>query len=197
MAEGTTVNAAGHLLAQARNNAWANRRLLAACAAVTQEQFTAPLGGFFGSLRATLNHILYVDWYYVDALEGGSLGPAAWRDEEPCKTPGDLQREQAAVDHRLIAFCEGLDDTKLGAPVRLIRAGGDRIERVDRVLLHLFQHQIHHRGQAHGLLSAAGVEPPQLDEFFLNQDRDFRTEELDALGWREEDLWRAWPEPNA
>lgn len=191
------MNAADHLLAQARNNAWANRRLLAACAAVTAEQFIAPLGGFFGSLRATLNHILYVDWYYVDALEGGSLGPAAWRDEEPCKTPDDLQREQAAVDQRLIVFCKGLDDTALGAPVRLIRAGGDRIERADRVLLHLFQHQIHHRGQAHGLLSAAGVEPPQLDEFFLNQDRGFRAEELGALGWREEDLWRAWPGPGA
>ena len=45
-------------------------------------------------------------------------------------------------------------------------------ERVSYLLAHLFQHQIHHRGQAHAMLSGAGVSPPQLDEFFLDYDRD-------------------------
>ena len=189
------MSAPAYLLAQARNNAWANRRLLATCADLSQEDFAAPRGGFFGSLRATLNHILYVDWYYVDALEGGSLGPAAWRDEEPCATAVDLRREQAAVDRRLIAFCESLDEPALGAAVRLIRPGGEKVERADRVLLHLFQHQIHHRGQAHGLLSASAVAPPQLDEFFLNQDGELRQAELEALGWSDESLWKDWPSP--
>ncbi|WP_299621523.1 DinB family protein [Pelagibius sp.] len=178
-----------HFLAQARNNAWANHRLLTACSALTQEDFAAPRGGFFGSLRATLNHILIVDWYYVDALEGGSLGPAAWRDEEPCKTVADLQREQAAVDRRLIEVCAALDEAALEAPMRLIRAAGDKVERTERVLLHLFQHQVHHRGQAHGLLSTTSVAPPQLDEFFLQQDAELRKEELAVLGWAEEALW--------
>jgi uncharacterized damage-inducible protein DinB len=39
------------------------------------------------------------------------------------------------------------------------------------LLLHLFQHQVHHRGQAHVQLQAAGIAPPQLDEFFLDDDR--------------------------
>ena len=189
------MSAPAYLLGQARNNAWANHRLLAACADLSQGDFAAPRGGFFGSLRATLNHILYVDWYYVDALEGGSLGPAAWRDEEPCKTLADLQREQAAVDRRLVAFCEALDEPALGRGVRLIRAGGEKTERVDRVLLHLFQHQVHHRGQAHGLLSAAAVAPPQLDEFFLNQDRALRHADLEALGWSDDVVWKDWPSP--
>lgn len=184
-----------YLLAQARNNAWANHRLLAVCADLTHEDFTAPLGGFFGSLRATLNHILYVDWYYVDALEGGRLGPAAWHEEEPCATVTELQREQAAVDRRLTAFCEALDGPGLAATVRLIRPDGDKIERVDRVLLHLFQHQVHHRGQAHGQLSATSVAPPQLDEYFLNQDRAVRQDEVTALGWSETALWHDWPQP--
>ncbi|WP_422366046.1 DinB family protein [Pelagibius sp.] len=191
------MKAQDYLLAQARNNAWSNHRLLAACSGLRQETFTASLGGFFGSLRATLNHILVVDWYYVDALEGGSLGAAAWRDEEPCATVADLQREQAAVDRRLIAFCASLDDSAMVAAVRLIRAAGDRIERADRVLLHLFQHQIHHRGQAHGLLSAASVAPPQLDEYFLNQDSDLRQSELKTLGWTEAELWADWGPPES
>ena len=189
------MKAALYFLAQARNNALANHRLLAVCAELAEEAFTACAGGFFGSLRATLNHILYVDWYYVDALEGGSLGPAAWRNEEPCATVADLQREQSAVDRRLIAFCETLDEDRLGAAVRLIRAKGEKTERADRVLLHLFQHQVHHRGQAHSLLTALSVPPPQLDEYFLEQDRELRCGDLEALGWSEEGLWGDWSAP--
>ena len=69
-----------HFQVQARNNAWANFRLLSACAALSQQDFEAPRVGFFPSLKATLNHILIVDWFYVDALEGGELGPAASED---------------------------------------------------------------------------------------------------------------------
>ena len=59
-----------HFVAMARNNAWANHRLLTACEALTAEEFAAPRTSFFPSLRATFNHILVVDWYYLDALEG-------------------------------------------------------------------------------------------------------------------------------
>ncbi|OYW08859.1 MAG: hypothetical protein B7Z53_04035 [Rhodospirillales bacterium 12-71-4] len=65
----------GSLLAQAHNNAWANHRLLTACAGLTPAELAAPRCGFFPSLAATLNHILVIDWFYVDALEGG-LGAA-------------------------------------------------------------------------------------------------------------------------
>jgi uncharacterized damage-inducible protein DinB len=184
-----------YLLAQAQNNAWANHRLLAACAKLSAEQLTAPRVGFFPSLLATLNHILVIDWLYVDALEGGDLGPAAYVDEVPCKTVADLRREQSAVDQRLIVFCGGLDAAALGRPVRLIRTDGDRIERCDRVLLHLFEHQIHHRGQAHCMLAGTSVPPPQLDEFFLAQDVEVRRGDLAALGWTENALWRNWPAP--
>ena len=56
------------------NNAWANHRLLAACARLSQADFVAPRTSFFPSIKATLNHILTVDWYYVDALERALRG---------------------------------------------------------------------------------------------------------------------------
>ncbi len=177
---------------QARNNAWANFRLLSACAALSQQDFEAPRVGFFPSLKATLNHILIVDWFYVDALEGGELGPAASEDETPCATIEDLRREQAAVDRRLIAHCDALSDPDLAAAVNLVRADGVRVERRDRVLLHLFQHQTHHRGQAHAMLSDTAAAPPQLDEFFLAQDRDLRAADLAALDWEEDSLWKGF-----
>src|SRR5215831_16795017 len=96
--------------AMAYNNAWANHRLLAACAGLTQAEFEAPRTSFFPSLQATLNHILVIDWFYVDALEGGTLGPAAWANASPCPTVKELHVEQAAVDRRLIAWCDALDE---------------------------------------------------------------------------------------
>ncbi len=175
----------------ARNNAWANFRLLSACAALTQADFEAARTGFFPSIESTLNHILTVDWFYVDALEGGDLGPAAWANETPCRTVHDLQREQAAVDRRLIAVCEALEDHSLTAALRMVREDRDQIEHTDRVLLHLFQHQIHHRGQAHAMLAGTPVPPPQLDEFFMAEEASLRAGDFAALSWSEGDIWGA------
>jgi uncharacterized damage-inducible protein DinB len=175
--------------AMAYNNAWANHRLLAACARLGQDELEARRTGFFPSLKATLNHILIIDWFYVDALEGGWLGPRAWADPEPCATVADLQREQRAVDFRLIAACRALTEPSLGEVVRVNRDTRVQVERRDRLLLHLFQHQIHHRGQAHAMLSGTGIEPPQLDEFYSAAEAPLRAAELTELGWTEATVW--------
>ncbi len=176
--------------AMAYNNGWANHRLLGACARLSQANFAAARTGFFPSLRATLNHILIVDWFYVDAMEGGTLGPAAWADPEPCETAHLLQEAQIEIDGRLIAVVGGLSAADLGAVVDVHR--GDRVqhERMDRLLLHLFQHQVHHRGQAHAMLSATEVSPPQLDEFFSAGEAPLREAEFSELGWTEDTVWK-------
>jgi uncharacterized damage-inducible protein DinB len=179
----------GTYRAMAHNNAWANCRLLAACARLTQAEFEATRTSFFPSLKATLNHILIVDWFYVDGLEGGWLGPKAWADRLPCATVQDLQREQSAVDRRLIAVCEALTEQALGGEARLNRGTRVQTERRDRLLLHLFQHQIHHRGQAHAMLAGTGVKPPQLDEFYSANEAPLRAPEFASLGWTEATVW--------
>ena len=172
-----------HFRAMARNNAWSNHRLLTACAGLSAAEYAARRVGFFPSIHLTLNHILIVDWYYVDALEGGGRGPALYADPEPCAGFAALDAAQRAVDRRLIAYCDGLDAARAGAAVALVRASDRRHdERAADVLAHLFIHQIHHRGQVHAMLSGTGVAPPQLDEFFLAQDAPLRKAELDALG---------------
>src|SRR5258708_5579166 len=96
------------LRVMAYNNAWSNHRLLSACASLSQAEFEAPRTGFFSSIQATLNHILTVDRFYVDALEGGTLGPAAWANPVPCRTLLELRPAQADVDRRLITWCGSL-----------------------------------------------------------------------------------------
>jgi uncharacterized damage-inducible protein DinB len=162
------------LRAMAYNNAWANHRLLGACAKLTQAEFEAARTGFFPSLQATLNHILIIDWFYVDALEGGTLGPDAWSNRIPCLTVPDLRPAQSAVDRRLIIWCESLDEAGVNQTIQVHRGTHVQLERADRLLLHLFQHQIHHRGQAHAMLSSTSLPPVQFDEFFSAAEAPWR-----------------------
>jgi uncharacterized damage-inducible protein DinB len=175
--------------AMAYNNGWANHRLLTACSRLSQSEFTMARTGFFPSLRATLNHILLVDLFYVDAMEGGTLGPAAWANPEPYSTMDVLRPAQMALDNRLIAVANSLDACGLARIVEVHRGTRIQRERIDRLLLHLFQHQIHHRGQAHAMLSGTSVMPPQLDEFFSAGEGSLRATEFAELGWTEGTIW--------
>ena len=154
----------------ALNNAWANARLFHVLQELPEGAFTAERPGFFPSLCRTMNHIYEVDLYYVDALEAGGRGRSVY-DRQDVEDPSELGHLQSQVDMRLAAFCRGLTEAALGEMRKTVRPDETCEERVDALLLHLFQHQIHHRGQAHVQLSDAGVAPPQLDEFYLDYDR--------------------------
>lgn len=178
------------LLAQACNNHWSNQRLLGACADLSPDALRAPQpAAFFGSLWALLGHLLDVDLFYLDALHGQ---PRPYRDHDWVDLP-TLAAAQAASDRRLTALCRDLDAGGSQQIITLPRAQGPVREQAGRVLQHLFVHQLHHRGQAHALLMASGVAPPQLDEFFLAQDEPLRRAELAALGIDEEELWGIAP----
>ncbi|MGL4961490.1 MAG: DinB family protein [Inquilinus sp.] len=171
---------ADHLRQMARNNAWANARLHAACLRLTPEEFAAPRTGFFPSLRRTLNHILIVDRSYLADLKGpGRKHPV---DPIPYPDAVDLAAAQAETDRELVRLCDELDDAGLDRVVPIDRRDGVAYrETVGAILAHLFQHQIHHRGQAHAMLSGTRVAPPQLDEFFLASDAPRRDAELKRL----------------
>jgi uncharacterized damage-inducible protein DinB len=178
------------------NNAWSNHRLLTACGKLSQSDFVATRTSFFPTIKATLNHILTVDWYYVDALERGLRGEEPNRDvdrffdpEEPFDTCAALATEQRAVDRRLVDACATLDDAKLALPIRVVRRAGVQNEVATRLLAHLFQHQIHHRGQVHAMLAGTAVKPPQLDEFFCANEAHLRAAELADLGLSEARIW--------
>jgi len=171
-----------HLRRMAWNNAWSNHRLLEACGRLSEDAYRAKRVSFFPSIHLTLNHILIVDWYYIDAIEGGGLGPRAYADEAPCATFAALEAAQRASDRRLIALVEGISEQELERVVNLDRGeAGLKPEAVASVLGHLYVHQIHHRGQVHAMLAGTEVPPPQLDEFFLDQDAHLRAGEMAAL----------------
>lgn len=167
------TNLQRHFSAMARNNRWSNHVLLRACANLDSASFTATRTSFFPSIAATLSHNHFVDLYYIDALEEGGRGERVYDDEIVFAHASELQPLQQAADERLIAFCDGLADADAERTVITDRGRkGQFPERIDDLLAHLFQHQIHHRGQAHAMLAGTDVKPPQLDEFFLTFERD-------------------------
>jgi uncharacterized damage-inducible protein DinB len=101
-----------------------------------------------------------------------------------------LKEAQSAIDARLIAVTERLDEAGLARIVNVHRDTRIQHERMDRLLLHLFEHQIHHRGQAHAMLSGTGIAPPQLDEFFSEGEAPLRAREFAELGWSEDRIWK-------
>lgn len=153
-------------LAMALNNAWANATLYTTVSKLTEEAFVADRPGFFPSLCRTLNHIYEVDLYYVDALEAGGLGRSVYQRDD-IETAGDLARAQSDVDMRFATFCREITPKRLAEQRVTERTAGATHETVAALILHLVQHQVHHRGQAHVQLSDVGIEPPQLDDFYL------------------------------
>ena len=166
----------------ARNALLANRRLHLACAELQPGEWEAGRVSFFPSIEATLNHILVVGWFYVDALQGGMLGYAAFADKVPRRSVEALALAQQKLDLELLAFCEALVPDQLGAEVRIHRTGRVQVETVGDTLMHLFLHDQHHRGQVHTMLAGTSVRPPQLDEFFMGDDAGARVVDLADLG---------------
>jgi len=166
------------------NNAWSNYRLHRAVATLDAAAYRATnRTSFFPSLHLTLVHIVFVDIYYLDALEAGGRGLTVWDDEttfEPTATFAQVNALQRDTDRKLIAFTERLTD--LGRETRIERKTGIQVDTAENVLLHMFQHQIHHRGQVHAMLSGTRAAPPQLDEFFLKEDLRLREAELRDAG---------------
>lgn len=187
---------AHHFQTMAYNNAWANYRLLKACSCLSQTEFLAARTSFFPSIKATLNHILTVDRYYIDALERGTKdqppNDRPWiffEPEEPFDTCTELQTAQSEADKRLILLCKRLTDELVDQPIRIPRSHGIQTELLSRLLAHLFQHQIHHRGQAHAMLAGTSVQPPQLDEFFCSNEANLRDDDFRQLGFSELEIW--------
>lgn len=178
----TPSSLAGYIRRQAENNAWSNHRLHTACATLSNDAYFARRPSFFGSIHAHLDHIVFVDWLYMERLTGERLLPDEVGDLLH-QERAPLFEDQVKVDRALIDFCEAADADVLASKVSFNLMNGARYtETVMDVLAHLFAHQIHHRGQVHDMLAATTVAPPQLDEFFMRSDLPLRRQELRRLG---------------
>jgi uncharacterized damage-inducible protein DinB len=160
-----------HFRTMAAYNGWANRRLYEAAGALSQAELDAPRSGFFPSLMKTLNHIMVGDTVWMGRLDGTGHPGVTALDQVLHRDFGSLRTARRAMDERIIAFVEDLADQRLAELlVYHTMAGGPMQTRIDQVLAHVFNHQTHHRGQAHAMLSSADVPPPPLDLIYFLRD---------------------------
>jgi uncharacterized damage-inducible protein DinB len=153
-----------HFRQLAAYNRWANARLYAAAFDLSNKEYRLHIGVFFGSLHGTLNHLLLTDRLWLKRLTGEGDHPSQL-DAILYEDRAELTRARIAEDKRLIAVVDKYDDTAL-SNLHSYRttSGMPHSQILADILLHLFNHQTHHRGQAHACLSIlTGAEPPSLD----------------------------------
>ena len=145
-------------------NAWANAHLYAAAIALPEELYRADTGVYFRNLHGTLNHLLLTDRLWLTRLTGVGVQPKRL-DETLFHDRFELARARVAEDARLKAVVESYDGAALARPHAYLTTSGKPQEQpISDILLHLFNHQTHHRGQAHACLSITMKrEPPSLD----------------------------------
>ena len=146
-------------------NSEMNRRIYAAAAQLTDEERRTDRGAFFGSLHGTLSHLVWGDYNWMARFAGWQPMPGgipgspnlfdSWDQLCEARTRGDAGIESWAA---------GLEDAWLRGPLVWVNSAGTRNEKPAwLVVTHFFNHQTHHRGQAHGLLTRAGVKPADTD----------------------------------
>lgn len=146
-------------------NAWANQRVYGAAAKLTEEQVWRDVGLFFGSVAGTLNHILVADRVWMKRFTGTGEHPTKL-DAVLHRDLGELRAAREAEDQRIIAYAAGLTAERLDETFTYRKMTTPDIvtSKLWPDLLHVFNHQTHHRGQAHtGLSILTGEEPPSLD----------------------------------
>ena len=143
-----------HFAMFAAYNGWANDRLYAAARAVSREDYLAEHGAFFGSLNATLNHLLVTDRIWMHRFSGD--GPQHSALNEVLTHDLDaLAALRTTEDARLIAYVDGLDEAAIAGnfTYRPITNPVEVTQPLGPALAHLFNHQTHHRGQATVILT--------------------------------------------
>ncbi|GGK27203.1 DinB family protein [Salinarimonas ramus] len=152
-------------------NAWANTRLYDAAAALPDDAYRSEQGAFFGSIHRTLNHVLVGDTIWMGRFTGDGTPPPAL-DAVLYDDLVALRAAREAMDARIVGFVAGLDDAALARPFTYLTiVNPSRVAQpLAPALDHFFNHQTHHRGQVHALLTRLSGTAPSLD--LINYQRE-------------------------
>ncbi len=148
----------------ARFNAWVNKRVYGCVAGLPDADYRDDRKAYFGSIHNTLNHLLLVDRAWTCRIKGVAHGHKSL-DQILYDDFDSLRGAREAEDAALIELVDSLSDAELLRPITYnsMSGGGSFTNRCDRILITLFNHQTHHRGQIHTMLTQQGIDPPPLD----------------------------------
>lgn len=152
-----------HFKTMAAYNRWANDRLYDACAGLGDAERKRDRAAFFGSIHNTLSHILVGDRIWLGRIEGRP-DDGTPLDAVPFDDFDELRRARDAEDDRIDRVLAAMSEDRLAGDLAYRNVAGAPFRTPLRLVwTHMFNHETHHRGQVHDMLSQAGIAPPELD----------------------------------
>lgn len=155
----------------ARYNTWQNRNLREAMAQLDEGELTRDRGAFFGSILGTANHLLWADRMWMSRFTDRVEAPGVGIPESPALTPTSAVwgAERFRLDGQIELWAEGLHRVDLAGPLKWFSGalGRQTSKPMALTVVHMFNHQTHHRGQIHAMLTHAGVRPADTDLFIM------------------------------
>jgi uncharacterized damage-inducible protein DinB len=155
----------------ARYNRWQNENLYGVADGLSDDERRRERGAFFGSIHKTLSHLMWADRIWMSRFTPTVAVPAGGIPQSVSLYPDwdALKRERKTVDAAMIAWADTLDPHWLdGDLVWFSRSANRELNQPKWLLItHMFNHQTHHRGQVHGMLTQAGGKPGDTDLFLL------------------------------
>lgn len=156
-------------------NSWANTQLYDAALELSEDEFNRDTGAFFRSMMATLNHILVADRIWMKRFTGEGQAPAML-DTILFSDVAKLRAAREAEDQRIADYVEGLTEKALTGRFTYMTVTDMRTvsQRLAPALAHIFNHQTHHRGQAHAILTSLGKPSLTLDLIYFQRTENGR-----------------------
>ena len=155
----------------ARYNVWQNSQLNDALSKLDHDSLTR--GAFFGSILGTANHLLWGDHIWMSRFDGGSVpDPGIPESTDICATQADWSAERSRIDRRITLWAQGLQASDLQGDLTWHSSSVNRevVRPVAMCAVHMFNHQTHHRGQIHAMLTATGRSAPVSDLVSMPED---------------------------
>ncbi len=144
-------------------NAWANIRIFSSCKKLDESEYKKNRKAFFTSIHGTLNHLLVVDNLYISRIEGKGHNMRSM-DQILYDKIDDLEEERIKKDKYLVDLVYNLSAENIIKEITYKNFDATvHTYTINFILMTLFNHQTHHRGQVHNMLSQSGMKPPQLD----------------------------------
>lgn len=159
-----------HPRMMARYNAWQNRSLYAAADRLSDDQRHEDRGAFFGSIYGTLSHLYWADTIWMARFTGGEKPTLTLKETVNFEAGWPaLQEERVALDRRILVWADALSPEWLGGDLSWFSGALQRDVARPRseLLVHFFNHQTHHRGQVHAMLTSFGARPEDTDLPFM------------------------------
>lgn len=159
-----------YCITMARYNAWQNRGLRKILQEMSPSDLTKDRGAFFGSIFATVNHILWADAVWIARFEGKPAPEVSIEDSTSFQpTAAAWSGERFRMDGHIQLWAEKV--TSLDLMSNLTWYSGTLEAEVSKnkggCVMHFFNHQTHHRGQVHGMLTQMGLKPEATDLYLM------------------------------